>query len=114
MAKLTQIIKNDFGEVGRVLKDVAKGTIRGVVQGIYTPALINTGARQFVNEVSREDKSNVEIISKDVTQVASAALIYIPLTVHAIEQNKGLEYFGVLTATNVIDYLINAYKRSKK
>ncbi len=110
MTKLTQIIKEDFGVVGQALR----GIVRGAVQGIYTPALMNTVLRQFANEVERDDKSVVEIVAKDTAQVVSACGIHVPLAMYAIEQGRGLEFFGALALTNVVDYLVHAYKRSKE
>jgi hypothetical protein len=106
MSNLTQIIKEDFRGVGRI--------VMGAVQGIYTPALMNTGVRQFANEITRDDKSGVEIVAKDTAQIVSACGIHVPLAKYAIEQGRGLEYFGALALTNVVDYLAHTYKRSKE
>ena len=110
MGNLTQIIKEDFQGVGQVLRAI----VRGAVQGIYTPALMNTGVRQLANELTRDDKSRVEIVAKDTAQVVSACGIHVPLAMYAIEQGRGLEYFGALALTNVVDYLVHTYKRSKE
>ena len=108
--KLTQIIKDDSRVVGQALR----GIVRGAVQGIYTPALMNTGMRQFANEMARDDKSEVEVTAKNVAQVVSSMGVHMPLIGYAINQGRGLEYFGALAVTNVIDYLVHAYKRSKE
>jgi hypothetical protein len=107
MGNLAQVIKNDFQLVGKVLKGTAIGTFRG----IYTPALMNTGTKQFIDDV-KSNEPFTEFVAKGTTQIASACLIHIPLSVLAIEQGK-LEYFGMLATTNTIDYLVHAYKRSK-
>jgi hypothetical protein len=110
MGNLTQIIKDDFHGVGQALR----GIVRGAVQGIYTPALMNTGVRQFSNELARDDKLEVEIIAKNVAQIVSSCGVHVPLAIYAIEHGRGLEYFGALATTNVVDYLVHTYKRSKE
>ena len=52
MTKLTQITRDDFRGTGKALKSITEGTIRG----IYTPMLLNTGIKQFLNE--RVGKNN--------------------------------------------------------
>lgn len=110
MSNLTKIIKKDFVEVGHLLR----GAVKGAVQGVYTPALMNTGIRQFVSELYRDDKSNAEIVVKNVAQVLSSCAIYVPLIANATYDGKGLECFGALALTNTVDYLVHAYKRSKR
>jgi len=102
MAKLTEIIKEDL----RVVGQLSRGIFRGVIQGIYTPALMTTGIRQFVNELD-SNRSNVEISAKSLTQIVSSLGIYIPLTMYAIQQGRGKEYFGALIVTNLIDYIVD-------
>ena len=110
MTSLTQIIKEDFKLVGQALR----GVVRGTAQGIYTPMCMNTGIRQFINEITRDDKPAIEIVAKDVAQIVGACGVHVPLAIYAIEQGRGLEYFGALALTNVFDYLWHTYKRSEE
>ena len=110
MENLTQIIKDDFGKVGQVFRDI----IIGAIQGIYTPALMNTGVRQINNGLKDYDKSTAKNVSKCTAQTVSACSVGVGVAGYAIQQGQELEYFGVLATTNAIDYLVHAYKRSKK
>lgn len=110
MTTLGQIIKSDTV----LMRQALKGIAMGAVHGIYTPALLNTGLKHFFINDKSKDKSEIEIASHDVMQVGSAATVSVVSAVYAIEKGMTLEYFGALTATNLADYLVHAYKRSKK
>jgi len=110
MPKLTQIIKEDAAKIGQVFKEAAKG----VVCGVYTPALLITAGRQFNREINRIDVREAEAISKAIGQILSAGVIYVPLAKYAHNHGMGLEFFGALALTNIADYLAYVYKRSKE
>lgn len=115
MARLSDVIKDDFKNVGPKVGAFAKGLVRGGIQGLYTPFLINTGVKQFCDELEREsDRDYLEIFTKTCAQIIGTAFTIIPLAVYAIHKGWGKEYFGAMIATNIGDYLVNAYKRAKR
>ena len=107
MSRINSIMRENLNHLGEVLK----GIVIGAVQGIYTPVLMNTGVRQFV-ETIRYDKP--EFIAKGTAQAISACFVHFPLAMYALEQRRELEYFGALAVTNMIDYLVHTHKHSKK
>jgi len=115
MESLKQIIKEDACRVVDIVGPPIKGLAEGIFNGIYTPALMKTGMRQFSNRMSihnhRPDWEDAfDLISYIHT---SFATFYLSLD-YSIEKGKVLEYFGVLAVTNLLDYLVHAYKRSKR
>ena len=110
MRKLTSVVAEDFGNAGRI----ARGMLRGAVKGTYTPVLLSTGIRQMGNEIQRENTSIAEGTSAAVSQIITACVVHVPLATIAVSEGKGIMYFSALAVTNSVDYLANAYRRSKE
>jgi len=102
MEKLTQIIKDEFSIAGQAVKEIAIGSAYGAV----TPIFMDTCLRQLFD--------GAESIIRSTAQVVSTLAIHVPLAKFAIEHGRGLEYFGLLAGTNALNYLVNAYRRSRK
>ncbi len=125
--KLTQIIKDDLSTTGKlfgyVAGSVASSVAKGLIRGIYTPFLMNTGMRQLHRNYRDIEDSVIldgvrdENLLQDMTHAAIAISVCIPPIMYAfIGEDVELKYLGlgVLTTTNVIDYLANVYRRSKE
>ena len=104
MANLTEVIKENLG--------VLKCAFKGAVRGIYTPALLSTGITQFNNECNNETLE--ESIGSGVAQILTTAASISLINTYAFEKGIVKEYIGALVVTNLVDYLIHAYNRSKK
>ena len=61
-----------------------------------------------------ESGEMIESMGTALGQIITAVSVYIPLSANMVSQGKSKEYFGALFATNLIDYLVHAYKRSKE
>ena len=109
-SSITDIIKNDFYVASFFVKEVMEGAFRGT----YTPFLLSTSIRQFIDEGCNMQKSLAHIVANNMAQAVSFAAIHIPLANYVFQQGKGKEYCGVLIASNVIDYFTHVYKRSRK
>ncbi len=115
MKSLKQIIKEDACKVKDIVGPPIIGLAKGFFNGIYTPALMNTGLKQFSNRMSiHNDRTEWEGAFDLIAYIpTSFAAFYLSLD-YAIEKRRVLEYFGALAVTNLIDYFVHAYKRSKK
>ena len=112
MKKLVDVVKGDVNTALRVGKDLIKGSAVGVFRGAYTPFLLYTGINQTRND-SQRDLPVLNELSREAAQIVSAVLIQAYLASGMIHYGKGKEYFGALALTNVINYGVNAYKRSR-
>ena len=119
MSDLTTIIQND----SRKLRSFGMGFGEGAVQGLYSPFLIITGItrqRQKLNEyihfpTSTEDKeNNTRLFGDFLGQILSATLSGAGELSWAIVNRHAKEYVLVMAATNMIDYLVQAYQRSQR
>ena len=110
MAKLSEILKKDAITVGQTCRGICKG----VGYGVFSPFLLSTAKKQLYQNWRDMDKSVAENVSQTLTQIFVGAGGGVALGGYAFKQNLELEYFIALGATNVIDYIIHAIKRSKK
>ena len=97
-----------------------RGLARGASHGLYTPFLLTTGIRWLNKAVDEYDSKEVETgdyrfvqkgVSDIIGQFMGALLSQVPIVFNASSNGIGKEYFGALIATNIVDYLINAYRR---
>ena len=106
MTKLTEVIYQD----SQRMFSFAKGFVKGVFPGLYTPFLIPSGIDYAKNNLCH----SAESLGNFVAQVEVAIFSQVHLANLAIKQDRFKEYLGIMAITNVANYLIHAYKRSKK
>jgi len=123
MGSLKDIIKEDFSKCLEGTKfsiEVIKLLSTAVIRGIYTPLFMNTGINQIKREYEKSLDSNTNINKSidsgfiSILHPISAAATFAFSLNYATKKGMLWEYLGALAATNTIDYLVNAYKRSKK
>lgn len=105
------ITKEDISEA---VRQTLRSFGRGAGEGLYTPIAIFSGIRQFNDNLYNEERSDLEILSHWPTWFTGICTSTYGLALYAINEDKALQVGLVLLATNTIDYLANAYRRSKE
>lgn len=110
MTSLVEVLKKDLQSVGALSL--------GLARGIYTPFLLATGIRQlnlaYIGVSNGNSRNDTKRLGQAVGFAFGIYLLHIPLIVHSIQQQRGKEYLGILAATNLMDYLIEVYRRAKQ
>lgn len=109
--KIKENIKKDAKIVGNTIFDISKGIVRGV----YSPFAVYSGFGKTLKEYF-EDKSDTGSVRELIVLGAQAITGFTtqcPLWIFATEHNLKLELGGLMFVSNVADYIINLYKRSK-
>lgn len=115
--KFEAVVKNDAMGFVRAIKI----PVLSILKGLYFPFLLNTATNQFFRDYYPEPKNIIDAIFKDTDEII-ARLFQIGTTIvtqsmlinYAISNNLFKEYVGIMVATNLADYLINACKISKE
>jgi hypothetical protein len=110
--KLTEVLQKDGVNLGRFLK----GATRGAIRGTYTPFLLNTSGKKFIKYLDNlpgQGFIGAEYFGKSVGQGLAVAATQLYLIQESVSRGLGKTYLGTLVATNLADYLYNAYKRAK-
>ncbi len=113
MSNLIDIIEQDVEKLGKGIWNLSRGSVKGILEGIYTPILIPTASRRLVKDINKNEDSLTYFLGRIWGQLFTASF-HIPIASNFIGQGKGKQYFSFLIASNTIDYLVNVYKRSKK
>jgi hypothetical protein len=109
MGKLVDVLKEDMYTVGRV----GRGFVGGLVRGAYTPALLNTSFKKFC-ESGESREPSAEVVGDIVGDVVGMCLSGISLVIYSSKHDNIMECIGALAVTNVLDYGVSVYRRSKK
>jgi len=121
MSKFTDIIKEDFGNLGELLEgipaiayDCVKGTTKGFCWGLYTPFNLRSGMKHLAEDQSYTiGKPLPEYLTETYAQLLTL-IGHSAIAVTSINQGLGAQYLGLLGATNVGAYLIDTYRKSRK
>jgi hypothetical protein len=109
MGKLVDVLKEDMYTAGRA----GRGFVGGLVRGAYTPALLTTSFRQF-NKFGKNGESLAEVVGDCIGEIVGASLAAISLAIYSSKHDDIMECIGALAITNILDYGVNIYRRSKK
>jgi hypothetical protein len=105
---LTEIIKNEK------IKGIVRNAAQGAYAGVFTPHLASSGLNEFLDGFQRKDVTAAEILTKGLTQCASALTIFYACMSGATNSRVGLVYLGSLVVTNGYDYLHRSSKHSDR
>lgn len=108
---MVNVIKKDFdNNVQPVLSGVKNATL-GFLEGLYTPFLMSTGYRRYINT---ESSGRFVVQGVIATFMGAGIAIGGILGVYEGRWKETLLGLGAIAATNVVDYFANVYKRSKR
>jgi len=116
MADLTEIITGDLRLASSKMALWAREFGIGALHGAYTPFLLTTGvkhAKQSFRNDHIPDWLQTGYIDW-LGQVSGSLGTQMPLAFVAFSEGKGPAYLGALAATNIADYLVHTYRRSKQ
>jgi hypothetical protein len=121
MSNLVEIVKSDARAVGSAVGSEIKHFAIGFGCGTITPFALNSGFKSWFN-ISEQYKLicsggyTGDFFGKIIGM--SSSLLVLATTISGSykwsDSDPHPELLGVLAATNVADYLYNAYKRSKQ
>lgn len=108
MVGLVEILRDD----ARHIVHFAKGFVKGVVKGTYTPYLLTTTLRQN-SRYQKFDRIAGERIGHALGYVGAHVFVSLPILAVAVSMGKGKYYLATILATNILDYSYHLHDRSK-
>lgn len=112
-SNLVEILKEDTKLLGKALCLMLEPPIRGVIRGLYTPFFLWPAVKNPVDELYDCDSGLGDGV-KLWTQVVSAGYVYWKIANYAINNDKNLECWGAMAATNGLYYIGSVFKRAKE
>ena len=112
---MVKIIREDLDNCVRPVVSGVKEATLGLLEGLYTPFLMSTGNRRGLDALNsgRNVKSWAQYISALSTFVGTGLFLEF-LGIEKGRWKESLGALGVIAATNVFDYLQNAYRKAKE